>query len=220
MILKHYDRLNGLLKFIEFAVLGLSAYYIGVSGQNTNIIIIILLYSVLFIVWLIEVFYNHTQTKNIDLLIKHFYEQNHFDQDADVRITIHKRINERYYSQYIDYYPSGGKRGRKFEIKKGIVKFAFTKSNGEFSENFNSTDEKIDKLIKIYNFRLEEAQQQVRDGELSYYCCPIIVNDKNWGVLYMNSKIVNTFPNQTNLRDSSLSKSVKALIKLIENEID
>ena len=132
-------------------------------------------------------------------LVRHFYEQNHFHQDADVRITIHKEINNTSYKQHLDYYPSGAKRRKTHEIKKGIVKYAFTQTQGEFSENFDTVEEKIQKLMNKYNFRKDEADQRVSDGELSYYYCPIMDDGKIWGVLYMNSKILYTFPKQEQL---------------------
>ena len=183
--------------------------------------ILISVFVLLFVVWVIDFFYNNLHTKNLDLLIKYFYEQNYFHHDDDVRITIHKKIDETSYRQYINYYPSGAKRGKKHEIKKGIVRYAFTKTKGEFSENFDTSEEKVEKLVQKYNFRKEEADQQLIDGELSYYCCPIIDDEKIWGVLYINAKKLYTFPKQEeDLPKSQLSKNVKALIKMIENEID
>lgn len=208
------------LKLIEFGLLGFLAYYTAVKGQSTNIWVLFSVFILLFVIWFVDFFNNKLTTKNLDLLIKYFYEQNYFQQDADVRITIHKKIDEKCYRQYIDYCPAGAKRGKKHEIKKGIVKYAFTHTDGEFSENFETRAEKVEKLIQKYNFRKDEADQQLIDGELSYYCCPIMNDEKIWGVLYMNAKSLYTFPKQVELSSSLFSKNVKALIKMIENEID
>ena len=220
MNLKKYDKIARLLKLIELGLLGFLTYYTTSKGQNINIWVLMSIYVLLFAVWIIDFSFNKLHTNNLDLLIKHFYEQNHFHSDADVRITIHKKINESRYKQHVDYYPSGAKRGKTHEIKKGIVKYAFKQTQGEFSENFVTIEEKVEKLMNKYNFRKEEADQQVSDGELSYYCCPIMDDGKIWGVLYMNSKTLYTFPKQEELANSQLSKNVKALIKMIENEID
>ena len=219
MNLRNYNKVARFLKFIEFAMLGFSTYYTATKGQDINIWVLISIFFLLFIIWIIDFSYNKLQTNNLDLIIKQFYLHNHFHPDDDVRITIHKKISNSTYKQFIDYYPNGAKRGKTHEIKKGIVKYAFTQTQGEFSENFETIEEKIEKLIKKYNFRKEEADQQVKDGELSYYCCPIMNDGKIWGVLYMNSKKLYTFPIQNELLNSQLSKNVKVLIKMIENEI-
>ena len=206
-------------KFIELALLGLGASYAAAKGQTANTWVFVGIYLVLFVLTLIEIKAAKFKLHNINLLVKHFYEQNNFTPSKEVKITIHKKINEKYYDQYIDYYPSGTRRGRRHEIKKGLVRYAFTNANGEFTENFTTKEEKLIKLVDKYNFRREEAEEQVKDGEMSYYCSPIMDDDKIWGVLYMKSKCSGTFPDQGAISNSAISKAANVLKRLIEDEI-
>lgn len=220
MNLKTYERFRQFSKFLEFALLGFSAFYTAKYGRDIHVWVLISVYAVLFILNLLDFIYSKLHTNNLDLLIKHFYEQNNFPLDADVRITIHKKLNNEQYVQYVDYYRKGARRGKRHLIKKGLVRYAFTKSTGEFTENFSDYNEKRKKLVEIYNFTTEEAEHQLKDGEMSYYCCPINNDGELWGVLYMNAKRTFTFPKQEDVESSHLSKSARALVKMIENEIN
>jgi ribosomal protein L14E/L6E/L27E len=218
MNLETYERFRQASKFLEFGLLGFSAFYTAKFGKDIQVSVLVTIYFILFILNLIDLVYSKLRTHNLDLLIKHFYEQNNFPLDADVRITIHKKINKEQYGQYVDYYRKGAKRGKKNLIKKGLVRHAFTKSRGHFTENFTDNNEKKSKLVELYHFTTEEAENQLRDGEMSYYCCPINA-DGLWGVLYMNAKKPYTFPKQEEVEESQISRSVRALVKMIEHEI-
>jgi hypothetical protein len=218
-------RLIIFLKFIEFSLIGFGTYYAAVSGKNANPLIFIFIYLLLFLVGTFHIrqyviLKRLLKCRNINLLVRYFYEQNYFDPNADVRLTIHKKLNDNTYQQYIDYFPTGGGKGKKHAIIKGIVQYAFREAKGEFSESFGSNAEKLEKLVSKYNFRTDEAKSQLTDGELSYYCSPIIVGDENvWGVLYMKARRTYTFPAQSKLEGSEISKNAKVLIKMIEVEI-
>jgi hypothetical protein len=220
MELKKYLKLTGLLKFLEFGALAFLTYYVTIKNSDINIWVLISVYILLFIFWIIEFAFSNIYTKNLDLLVKHFYEQCYFESGDDVRITIHKKIDNTKYKQYINYYPIGGMKGKVYKIEQGIVRYAFKNSKKEFSENFKSDNEKIEKLINVYNYRKEEAEERIKDGKYSYYCCPIVIDEKIWGVVYMSSKQLNRFPDDGLLLDSQLSKNVKAFIKMIENEVN
>ncbi len=219
MAFNKYLDLRVMIKLIEYGLLGFFAYYVSKNGTSISFGVVVAIYIGLFALFLFEFVALKIQTKNIDLLVRHFYEQNGFNPEADVRITLHKRLNKKFYKQYIDYYPSGGRKGRKHEIKKGIVRHAFTQETEHFSENFVDKEEKIRKLLEIYNFRKDEADQQIADGEMSYYCCPVVVNSKIWGVLYLNARVSFTFPKQEDLSGSLIESNTKALVKMIQHEI-
>jgi hypothetical protein len=209
----------GALKFVELTLLCYAAYYTAAKGDKAEFWVLALVYVALLIVWLFDFRLTRATRSNLDLLIRHFHEQMGFDAKADVRITIHKKLSKTHYEQFVDYYPRGAKSGKKHEIKKGIVKYAFESASGEFTENFVDKQQKQRLLVERYNFRAEEASQQLNDNEMSYYCCPIMDDGSVWGVLYMNATEPGTFPDQGHITGTQLSKSVRVLIRFIEHEV-
>lgn len=209
-------KLNTALKFTEVMILGYMAYYLAVNGSNSNIYFVITMSLLVFGSILIGAF---NKNENLELIVKYFYCQMNFRSGDDVRIAIHKKANHSSYRQYIDLYPSGGKKGKKYSTNKGIVRHGFENAIGEFSECYQDDNDKKTKLVEKYNYNMEEAKNQLFDGEWSYYCCPITLDNKVWGVLYMSSKKHNMFPMQENLEGSDFSNSVKVLVRMIEYEI-
>lgn len=204
----------------ELAILGGMTWYSTVYQSDSQPWFFIICSLLLFAIWFLDFDFGGKSRINLRLIIKHFYIQNQFSETADVQIVIHKKISKDYYVQYIDYYPEGGQRGRKIRMEKGLVRMAFRDATGRFSENFRSNEEKIDRLIDLYNYRKEEAMERITDRQVSYFCAPIIKNESIWGVLYMNAKVLYTFPENGNLQGSQFSKYAEALIKMIEHEID
>jgi hypothetical protein len=209
-----------ILKLLELAVLAYSVYYMALSAQKPDIFIIILIYLVFFGLYIFDIIYIGNKQEKMASLIKYFYQQNNFIEADDVRITIHKKLNDKSYRQYVDFYPQGTKKGTKYSTTKGLVKFIFENQGKDFSESFANQEIKIETLIAKYNFNKEEATKQVEDAEMSYYCTSIINDGKLWGVVYCSSKNPNTFPSQENLDLSEISRNSKILVKMIENEIN
>jgi hypothetical protein len=209
------------LKVLEFVVLLVITYYTTKYSTDINLWILGAGYLTLVILWLIDFYFSDIHVIKITLLVKSFYEHFGFNESDDVRVTIHKGLGRTKYVQLIDYYPTGGKRGKTYNKDQGIVLYAFKSTNGEFSENFENDTEKVNRLVDKYNYTKEEAMGRLNDRKLSYYCCPILIDEaKIWGVLYMSAKRLNTFPKQEQLMHSELSKKVKALINMIEHEIN
>lgn len=217
--LKKKDSQRVILKFLEFIALGGILYYVTVKAGEINPIILIAAYITLFILWLIPFWGQYNRIENIDLLIKLFYDMQDFRKEDDVQITIHKRIDEKHYKQYTNHYPHGKDKGNIYPTEKGIVYYAF-KECREFSENFESSEDKEKKLLERYNYRMDEIRERLHDKKVSYYCAPIIKDDKVWGVIYMRALTVFIFPRQEELEGSIFSDNVQALIKMIEDEIN
>jgi hypothetical protein len=209
----------GITKIAELALLGYGTYYAATKGQAAEPLVFVVIYALLIALALADYLFMRLRPHNMHLLLKYFYEQCEFDKQDDVRITIHRKLNKDTYEQYVDYIPLGSKRGRRHPVRKGIVRKAFTTTQGEFTENFSSPQEKLDKLKMEYNYTHDEAREKVNDGEVSYYCCPIMDDGRVWGVLYMNSKTHGTFPSESLVKTTDFSRRVRTLVKLLENEI-
>ncbi|HNP77525.1 MAG TPA: hypothetical protein PKM91_09820, partial [Cyclobacteriaceae bacterium] len=136
-----------ILKFAEFATILSITYYTTIYQTNINVWILVLGYTALLILWLVDYYFSDIHVIKISLLVKSFYEHHGFDDLDDVRVTIHKGLGRTKYRQLIDYYPTGGKRGKTYSKDQGIVLYAFKSSNGEFSENFNNDNEKVQRLV-------------------------------------------------------------------------
>ncbi len=214
-LLKSRSAQLGVLKVLELGLLSCLAYYAATRAANAEVWVFVVLYALLFLVWIVSFRLTRAIRPSLDLLLRHFHHQMGFDAQADVRVTIHRKLSETHYEQFVDYYPHGAKRGRKHEIKKGLVKFAFQGAQGQFSENFTDPQRKHELLVSKYNFRANEATAQLNDGEMSYYCSPIMDDGRIWGVLYMNAKLPGTF----DTADSNLSRAVRVLVRFVEDEV-
>src|ERR1700744_4101369 len=113
MKLRTYKKIKPFSNILELILLGFSVYYTGKFGKDIQAWVLIGVYIALIALSLLDFFNGKLRTNNLDLLIKYFYEQNYFSPNADVRVTIHKKINAREYVQYVDYFRDGAKRGKR-----------------------------------------------------------------------------------------------------------
>ncbi len=213
-------KISVFLKFAEISLLCTISVYSAIKGNNINWIIVSILFLILFLIWFIDYKLIKPNLRTIYSYVRYFYDNCRFNSDADVRITIHKKINDYNYKHFIKYYPKGKPTKGKIPISKGIVKYAFENAYEEFSENFTDLEDKKTKLKESYFYSESEAIKRLEDGQMSYFCIPLKINEKTWGVIYMNAQITNTFPEKELLSQSKFLMDVKTLAKLVQDEIE
>lgn len=140
------------------------------------------------------------------LLIYLLAEDNLLDYKS-LKCTFHVQSsrNDKEYFQAFDYLPDGKGGGRTKSLDKGIVGKTF-KEKKSLVENFQSDEEHNKKMIAEYNFRSDEIQN-TNNRTNSYFTYPILDDYKVLGVIYLESKRVNTF---TSDKSTHLMKKIYA----------
>jgi GAF domain-containing protein len=116
---------------------------------------------------------------------------------GNVRCTYHVPVKKlwwpvRQLRQAFDYAPAGRGGKRRFPVEKGIIGRAFTEK-AEKVENFANDDEYRDKMVKVYNYSVDELAKRSADRR-SYLCIPILDETHTvLGLLYLDSDVPGTF---------------------------
>jgi len=160
--------------------------------------------------------------EKMELLLKKIY---YYLSNNLVNIVIHQKIDEEKYNFFTRKIGFHGQSPevdiRTKLIKEGIVRLAFERVGGGtvFHTSFKDNAEKEDKLKNLYNYRENDVNTMLEDGQMSFYCRTIVHRDVTWGVLFMSSLEKSAFCDENGQLNKELDKEVGEIIALIQEAI-
>lgn len=136
----------------------------------------------------------------------------------DLRATVH--IHDALYVdalyQLVDYWPGGGGSGRRLSIRFGIVGRVWRRAESEYEPGSIRTEE----LMEKWGMTREQAEQQAR-GRKSFVCVVLRHKGSLVGVMYMDAKVAESFPNDIlcRLDDSPLVADLATAVGSVRQQI-
>lgn len=121
-------------------------------------------------------------------------------QDREFRCTIHIPDPIRYGRLYqlLDYCPSGSGRGRDFSVRYGIIGKVWRMEKMQRANDLFQTakpvrahEEEIDAIMSDWGMNRREAENALKHR--SYFCFPLIHEDRKVGLLYIDAKEKDSF---------------------------
>lgn len=150
---------------------------------------LIAIFVLYFFEWKVDLTEKHLK---VEAQLRLFITLCAFENVLNVRCTYHVPIWRNKYLQTFDYLPCGSGSNRQFPQKKGLVGKAIMRKC-PLVENFESDEDYRRRMVREYNFTIEELQLRTADRR-SYFCYPIVDEaNRVHGVIYFDSSQINTF---------------------------